>query len=67
MGAGWVRGKTGTLNYVSSLAGFMQSRSGRVLVFASIANEATSSFDAATQIDKIVAAAADCGCPGAAR
>lgn len=67
VGAGWVRGKTGTLNYVSSLAGFMQSRSGRVLVFASIANEATSSFDAATQIDKIVAAAADCGCPGAAR
>lgn len=65
--AGWVRGKTGTLNYVSSLAGFMQSRSGRVLVFASISNEATSSFDAATQIDKIVAAAADCGCPGAGR
>lgn len=62
--AGWLRGKTGTLNYVSSLAGFVQSRSGRVLVYASIGNEATSSYDAGTQIDQIIAAAADCGCPG---
>ena len=65
--AGWLRGKTGTLNYVSSLAGFVQSRSGRVMVFASIGNDATSSFDAGAQIDKIVAAAADCGCPGDSR
>lgn len=62
--AGWLRGKTGTLNYVSALAGFVQSRSGRVLVFASIANDAKSSFDAGSQIDKIIASAADCGCPG---
>lgn len=65
--SGWLRGKTGTLNYVSSLAGFVQSRSGRVMVFASLANDATSSFDAATQIDRIVATAADCGCPGVGR
>jgi D-alanyl-D-alanine carboxypeptidase/D-alanyl-D-alanine-endopeptidase (penicillin-binding protein 4) len=62
--AGWLRGKTGTLNYVSSLAGFVQSRSGRVLLFASIGNEAMSSFEAGAQIDQIIAAAADCGCPG---
>jgi D-alanyl-D-alanine carboxypeptidase/D-alanyl-D-alanine-endopeptidase (penicillin-binding protein 4) len=65
--AGWVRGKTGTLNYVSSLAGFVQSDSGRVLVFASIANEAKSSGDAAANIDKIAARVAGCGCPGGAR
>lgn len=65
--AGWLRGKTGTLNYVSSLAGYVQSRSGRLLVFASLANEAKSSFEAGAQIDKIAAAAADCGCPGDAR
>lgn len=65
--AGWVRGKTGTLNYVSSLAGYVQSASGRVLVFAAIANEAKSSSDAAATIDKIAARIADCGCPGEAR
>lgn len=62
--AGWLRGKTGTLNYVSSLAGFVQSRSGRVMVFAAIGNEAKSAFTTAAQIDKIMTAAADCGCPG---
>lgn len=65
--AGWVRGKTGTLNYVSSLAGYVQSKSGRVLVFASIANEAASSADAAAKIDEIVARIAACGCPGGGR
>ncbi len=65
--AGWLRGKTGTLNYVSSLAGFVQSRSGRLLVFASLANEAKSSYEAGLHIDRIAAAAADCGCPGDSR
>lgn len=65
--AGWVRGKTGTLNYVSSLAGYVQSRSGRLLVFASIANEARSSSDAAAKIDEIAARVAECGCPGDGR
>ncbi len=65
--AGWLRGKTGTLNYVSSLAGYVQSRSGRLLVFASLANDAKSTFEAGAQIDKIAAAAADCGCPGSGR
>jgi D-alanyl-D-alanine carboxypeptidase/D-alanyl-D-alanine-endopeptidase (penicillin-binding protein 4) len=66
-GGGWVRGKTGTLNYVSSLGGFVQSKSGRVLVFGAIANEAKSSFDASTKIDQLVAKLAECGCPGSDR
>ena len=65
--AGWLRGKTGTLNYVSSLAGFVQSESGRMLAFASIANDAKSPFEAAAQIDEMMAAAAACGCPGNSR
>lgn len=64
---GWVRAKTGTLNFVSSLAGFVQSRSGRVLIFVSLANEADSPFDAAEVIDKITAQVAECGCPGTDR
>ncbi|MFN8126174.1 MAG: D-alanyl-D-alanine carboxypeptidase/D-alanyl-D-alanine-endopeptidase [Candidatus Nanopelagicales bacterium] len=62
--SGWLRGKTGTLNYVSSLAGFVQSRSGRVLAFASIGNDSKSAFETAATIDKIMTAAAACGCPG---
>lgn len=64
---GWARAKTGTLNYVSALAGYVQSRSGRVLIFTSLANEAKSSFDAAAAMDKIVGRVTDCGCPGTNR
>ena len=60
--AGLVRAKTGTLISVSSLSGFVQSRSGRVLVFATVANEADSSFEAATVMDRIAATIAACGC-----
>lgn len=67
LAAGWLRGKTGTLNYVSALAGFVQSESGRMLAFASIANDAKSPFEAAAQIDDMMAAAAACGCPGNSR
>lgn len=66
-GGGWVRGKTGTLNYVSSLGGFVQSKSGRVLVYAAIANDAKSSFDASAKIDQLVAKLSNCGCPGSDR
>ncbi len=62
--AGWVRGKTGTLNYVASLTGFVQSQGGRTLVYSSIANEADSSFDASAKIDEMVTELANCGCPG---
>ena len=34
------------------------------MAFASIGNEAKSAFETAAQIDKIMAAAAECGCPG---
>lgn len=61
-GAGLVRAKTGTLTSMSSLAGFVRSASGRVLVFAAIANEARSSADAGHEIDRIAAEVATCGC-----
>ncbi len=61
-GAGWVRAKTGTLISITSLAGFTTSRSGRVLVFASIANEAPAAYDASRKIDEIAAQLTECGC-----
>lgn len=60
--AGLVRAKTGSLIGISSLTGFVHTKSGRVLVFASIANEAKSSFEAASVIDRIAAKVESCGC-----
>lgn len=60
--AGLARAKTGTLVSISSLSGFVPTASGRVFVFSSIANEATSAFEAAAMMDRIVAAMAECGC-----
>ena len=62
--AGRVRAKTGTLNGVVALAGLVRDRSGRLLVFAFVAdrvpNGATLSAEAA--VDRVVASFAACGC-----
>lgn len=62
--AGWLRGKTGTLNFTSTLAGFVQSRSGRILAFAALGNDAKNTSATVTMLDRIGAQLADCGCPG---
>lgn len=58
-GAGLVRGKTGTLDGVSSLAGTVHDQEGNVFVYAFVAN-----VDGATgpQLDTIAAALSECGC-----
>ena len=58
-GAGLVRGKTGTLDGVSSLAGTVHDQEGNVFVYAFVAN-----VDGATgpQLDTFAAALSECGC-----
>jgi serine-type D-Ala-D-Ala carboxypeptidase/endopeptidase (penicillin-binding protein 4) len=60
--AGLVRAKTGTLTGVSSLAGLVHDRSGRLVAFALIADRAPSTAAADSALDAIAAALARCGC-----
>jgi D-alanyl-D-alanine carboxypeptidase/D-alanyl-D-alanine-endopeptidase (penicillin-binding protein 4) len=61
--AGLVRAKTGTLTGVSTLAGTVHDRSGRLLAFAFMADR-TSEDEAAAEeaLDAIAAKLASCGC-----
>lgn len=58
-GAGLVRGKTGTLNGVSSLAGTIHDQEGNVFVYAFMANDPGA---AGPQLDLLAAALSRCGC-----
>ena len=61
---GMVRGKTGTLRQVYSLAGFVRTADGTLVVYAFIANGATSEYAAKNWLDNVSAAVATCGCTG---
>jgi D-alanyl-D-alanine carboxypeptidase/D-alanyl-D-alanine-endopeptidase (penicillin-binding protein 4) len=61
-GRGVVHAKTGTLTGVVSLAGTVQDREGRVLVFAIISNKVTSLARARETMDRIASQLAGCGC-----
>jgi D-alanyl-D-alanine carboxypeptidase/D-alanyl-D-alanine-endopeptidase (penicillin-binding protein 4) len=58
--AGWLRAKTGSLTAVNALAGVVTDRSGRVLSFALISNNAGPS--GRTAIDALAVALWSCGC-----
>ena len=62
--AGRVRAKTGTLTGVVALAGLVRDRSGRLLVFAFIADRvaAGAKLPAEAALDRVVASFAACGC-----
>ncbi len=61
-GAGVVRAKTGSLTGVSSLAGTIKDRSGRLLVFVMMGNKIPSIISARNSMDRMAASLAKCGC-----
>ncbi|GAA3718423.1 hypothetical protein GCM10022204_43020 [Microlunatus aurantiacus] len=61
---GMVRGKTGTLRQVHSLAGFLRTTDGTLVAYAFITNGATGEFAAKTWLDRVAASVAGCGCSG---
>ncbi len=61
---GMVRGKTGTLRQVYSLAGFVRTTDGTLIAYAFITNGATGEFAAKTWLDRVAASVAGCGCRG---
>ena len=61
-GRGVVRAKTGTLTSVSSLAGLVRDRAGRLLAFAVIADRRGDLLLAERALDRVAAALARCGC-----
>ena len=59
-----VRGKTGTLRQVYSLAGFVRTTDGTLIAYAFITNGATGEFAAKTWLDQVAAAGGRLRLPG---
>jgi serine-type D-Ala-D-Ala carboxypeptidase/endopeptidase (penicillin-binding protein 4) len=62
VGRGVVRGKTGTLRKVQSLAGMVRTRDGSVLVFTFLVNNPKNTYNARVWLDRVTAAISVCGC-----
>ncbi|WP_051215569.1 D-alanyl-D-alanine carboxypeptidase/D-alanyl-D-alanine endopeptidase [Granulicoccus phenolivorans] len=63
-GRGLVRGKTGTLTNVHSLAGLVPTRDGSMVVFAFIVNGEQDEYRTRVWLDRAATALATCGCRG---
>ena len=61
-GRGLVRGKTGTLRKVHSLAGFVRARDGSMLVYAFLVNNPKNEFAARVWLEHVTTALSTCGC-----
>ena len=61
-GRGVVRGKTGTLREVHSLAGFVQTRDGSLLAYAFLVNKPKNDYASVVWLSHVTAALSECGC-----
>ncbi len=61
-GMGLVRAKTGTLNHVNALAGFVVDKDGRLIAFAVVADATSNRVRAEGALDRLAAGIASCGC-----
>lgn len=61
-GRGLVRAKTGTLRKVHTLAGYVRSTDGSVLVFAFLVNDPKNEYAARVWLDRVSTALSRCGC-----
>ena len=59
---GLVRGKTGTLTKVHSLAGFVRAPDGSMLAYAFLVNNPKNEYESIVWLDRVTAALARCGC-----
>jgi len=59
---GLVRGKTGTLNKVHTLAGLVRTRDGSLLVYAFLINNPKNDYASTVWLDRVTAAISTCGC-----
>jgi serine-type D-Ala-D-Ala carboxypeptidase/endopeptidase (penicillin-binding protein 4) len=59
---GLVRGKTGTLNKVRSLVGFVRTTDGSLVAFAFLINKPKNEYAAMVWLDRVTAAISTCGC-----
>ena len=59
---GVVRGKTGTLNKVRSLAGFVRTKDGSLLAFAFLINKPKNEYAAMVWLDRVTTSISTCGC-----
>lgn len=57
-----VHAKTGTLSHIAGLTGYLTTADGAVLIFAELANDATSYYRAYDWLDREAAVMAGCGC-----
>jgi D-alanyl-D-alanine carboxypeptidase/D-alanyl-D-alanine-endopeptidase (penicillin-binding protein 4) len=61
-GRGLLRAKTGTLNQVTALAGYVRTGDGSLLVYSFTINKATAYAGSRTWLDRVLTALSTCGC-----
>lgn len=61
-GRGVVRGKTGTLRQVHSLAGYLHTRDGSLIAYAFLVNKPANDYASVVWLSHVTAALSDCAC-----